>query len=88
MKLSDGSRRYYSGSKNAEFVDDFMLMVGEKYGPLSDPSTWIVNDIVLGLETKGDFWTRWNHIDHLCTTRRDLTEFCKYNKKVCQKKKE
>jgi len=78
LQMSEQSRRHYGGGKHAEFEDDVMGIVDEKYGPGSQdtPSEWIVADIVHDLEDNIDFWTRWNHVDHLCATHRDLKNFC------------
>ena len=86
LQVSQRSRRHYSGGSHAEFVDDLMLTVAEKYGALSDPSTWILKDIVRCLEAKVDFWTRWNHVDHLCSTHVDLYNFCNNYKHSMKKK--
>ena len=85
LQMSEQSRRHYGGGKHAEFEDDVMGIVDEKYGPGSQdtPSEWNVADIVHALEDNIDFWTRWNHVDHLCGTHRDLSKFCWSLKSKC-----
>jgi hypothetical protein len=76
LQLSEQSRLYYGGGKHAEFVDDVMMLVHEKYGSEAPPSEWIIKDMVRVLETNVDFWKRWNHVDHLCATHADLKNLC------------
>jgi hypothetical protein len=40
MQISEHSRRYYGGTKHAEFQDDVMTIVHERYGSQDTPSEW------------------------------------------------
>jgi hypothetical protein len=42
-----------------------MTIVYERYGSQDTPTEWIVKDIVSDLKVHGDFWKRWNDVDHL-----------------------
>lgn len=75
MKPSEKSLHEYSGSKNSGFEKDVESVVEKLYGQKATKTQWVVKDITTELYKDAAFWERWNHLDHLCATKNQLSEY-------------
>lgn len=77
MKPSDKSLQEYSGSKNSGIEKDVESVVEKLYGKKANTTQWVVKDITAELYKNDAFWKRWNHLDHLCATKIQLSAYIK-----------
>ena len=83
LKPSENSLQEYSGSKNSGFVKDVESVVEKLYGQKATKTQWVVKDITAELCADAAFWERWNHLDHMCATKKQLNQ-CIHRLKVKQ----